>query len=492
MMHFTPKKAFGALAALLITAVLLSTVSCAAMFNRKALTGVAILLPSDSDARYTRDNAEDFARFFDITLYRVKDGEKDGDPIIKEKVAGSTLISTLPGSYFAEVIAYNETKELNVGLGSSAQNGAFWGEEGYETGIFELKAGDTQKPVVINMNAVSDDEEPLFHLTFDPNGGNINLEETESGNHSETAVYSRLRDTVLPSDVTREHYHFGGWQLNGKTVEQKDITTALLYSNSDDGAITFLAKWNPIMHKVTYMDAGEIIKAEQFEEANGIELYVPTKPYFTFDRWYRDPELESFYISELTTEDVVLYAAWNKNIHTINFNSNGGTISPKPDSYFYEIDGYPELPVPTKDGYEFAGWYKDESFAADSKVTEIAVGTDQELTLFAKWVSTDNAGIDVSIGTDIPSDVDYYVSTVSGTPERYAVFQRYDELSSSGTLGFPCKWFKNGAFVRESTTTIIYASDLFEETDVGVFTITCVFTVNGKEYSATKTVTRTN
>lgn len=643
MMHFTPKKAFGALAALLIFSVLITTVSCAAMFGKQAATGIAVILPTEKGPRFTRENAEGFAKYFNITLYTVKDGKKEVEPLVMEQVAESTVISTLPGTYFVEVEAFAESNDIIVGRGSSASNGAFWEEEGYEDGIFELKAAENVKPVVINMNVTPDDKETVFTLIFNPDGGLIHFEKTDSSVHTETAIYSKLGEVVLYPDVDKPHYSFGGWMLNGKVVEQGEVSTSLLYKNSNDGAISFVAKWNPIMHTVTYMDADDnsVLKREQFEEANGIELYKPTKPYFTFDRWYKDPELESFYISELTTEDVVLYAAWNKNIHNINFDPNGGTISPKPDSYFYEIDGYPKLPVPTMDGYKFAGWYKDKSFAekskvteiavgtssdvtlyakwepkthtltckhpdgtdikevtftevdgfdlyakendpekeyfnfggwysdpactdekrfsgipagttenvvvyalwepiqhsisfvpnggkfeteaadyffeyeglavlpvptqegaefggwyrdkscaADSQVTSIAVGTNSNLTLYAKWVSIIETGIGAEIDADIPSNAEYYIETTSYS--EYAVFKRLSPTSSSSSLSYPCVWYKNGQEVISASTTLISVKDLFKDTDVGVFTIACVFTPTGEtiEYSASLTVTR--
>ncbi len=637
MMHFTPKKAFGALAALLIIPVLITTVSCAAMFGKQAATGIAVILPTEKGPRFTRENAEDFAEYFNITLYTIKDGVIEGEPLVKEKVAESTVISTLPGTYFVEVEAFDESNDIIVGCGSSASNGAFWEEEGYEDGIFELKAGENVKAVVINMIVTPDDEEPEFHVSFDPAGGEINLETTGSNNHSENFVYSKLGEVVLYPDVDKPHYFFGGWMLKGKVVEQGEVSTSLLYKNSNDGAISFVAKWNPIMHTVTYMDAGKVIKTEQFEEANGIKLYVPTKDYFEFGGWYmKDAEFPTESIPAGTTEDVVVTADWSLIFHDVTFITNDGSLNPGTKKTFTEDEGYSKLPTPTKDGYEFAGWYTDKSctekskvtsipvgtnsdlilyakwepithtltckhpdgtliktvtftevdgfdlyakendpekeyfnfggwysdpactdderfsgipagttedvvvyarwepiqhniifepnggnfeteaadffeyegltelptptkegaefdgwytdksFAAGSKVTSIAVGTNSDLILYAKWISTSNAGIEVEIDADIPQNKNYRIDTYGVPPEGYAVFDNW-------SLSDECYWYKNGVQVGgRRETTLIPFSELFdEETDVGVFTITCVFTAeDGKEYSVSKTVTR--
>ena len=53
--------------------------------------------------------------------------------------------------------------------------------------------------------------------------------------------------------------------------------------------------------------------------------------------------------------------------------------------YFDEVTGLAELPKPTREGYDFMGWYSDPEFSDVSKMTSIPAGTEGEVTIYAKW-----------------------------------------------------------------------------------------------------------
>ena len=75
---------------------------------------------------------------------------------------------------------------------------------------------------------------------------------------------------------------------------------------------------------------------------------------------------------------ITLYAEWSKQ-GKINFDSNGGSsCSPL---YFAEDYPLPDLPTPTRDGYEFQGWYDDHEmyFTGGSYISA------EEFTLHARW-----------------------------------------------------------------------------------------------------------
>ena len=93
------------------------------------------------------------------------------------------------------------------------------------------------------------------------------------------------------------------------------------------------------------------------------------------------------YTREITSSDTVnnsedhtLYARWTAGEYTVSFNSNGGSaVSPIGVTYGKK---YGNLPLPTKPGYTFDGWYTDsgEKVTADS-----TVNVDRNHTLNAKW-----------------------------------------------------------------------------------------------------------
>lgn len=68
-------------------------------------------------------------------------------------------------------------------------------------------------------------------------------------------------------------------------------------------------------------------------------------------------------------------------LHTVTFNSNGGSDVPEQIRANAPATKPSE---PTKDGYDFGGWYTDEAFTTEYKFTESEKVT-QDMPLYAKW-----------------------------------------------------------------------------------------------------------
>ena len=65
---------------------------------------------------------------------------------------------------------------------------------------------------------------------------------------------------------------------------------------------------------------------------------------------------------------------------TITFNSNGGSVVER--QVFIAGEKY-QLEIPTKEGYEFIGWYKDAEFKM--LVSSSDFSSNEDATLYAKW-----------------------------------------------------------------------------------------------------------
>ena len=80
---------------------------------------------------------------------------------------------------------------------------------------------------------------------------------------------------------------------------------------------------------------------------------------------------------------ITLYAQWQPNAYNITYHLNGGTNNGKnPSFYRYNTESV-VFQAPTRDGYDFKGWYRTRNFA---KLTpEIKPGTMGNITLYAKW-----------------------------------------------------------------------------------------------------------
>ncbi|MDE5898064.1 MAG: chitobiase/beta-hexosaminidase C-terminal domain-containing protein [Treponemataceae bacterium] len=109
---------------------------------------------------------------------------------------------------------------------------------------------------------------------------------------------------------------------------------------------------------------------------------------FLFGGWYLDNKLEEPVEYPFTLQEVnTFYAAWEEIVpgkkYTITFNSQGGSSVP---SISKEANDEAELPVPTKDGYVFGGWYVDAACSDGNRISS-PYTVKRDLTLYAKWTA---------------------------------------------------------------------------------------------------------
>ena len=107
----------------------------------------------------------------------------------------------------------------------------------------------------------------------------------------------------------------------------------------------------------------------------------PTREGYVFKGWYSDKECTvEFDFSKPVTDDTTVYAKWAKLI-TVSF-SLGYDGAKAPDSVTIEQgSAIGELPVPSRSGYAFEGWYDGATKASAS------TAFNSDTTLTAKWVA---------------------------------------------------------------------------------------------------------
>ena len=108
----------------------------------------------------------------------------------------------------------------------------------------------------------------------------------------------------------------------------------------------------------------------------------PIKSGYQFMGWYEESELINLYVFGVMPEnDITLYAKWEATEVTVTFESNGGS---ELSSMTLNVGATLTLPPdPTKDGYDFMGWYVD---AALTNAFDLITMPSYDLTLYAKWM----------------------------------------------------------------------------------------------------------
>ena len=205
-----------------------------------------------------------------------------------------------------------------------------------------------------------------YTVTLDANGGTVDPA-------SMTVTFGEAFGT-LPTP-TRDGYAFAGWFLGEDSVSSTTTYTTV-------GDVELVAHWTANAYSVKLDANGGAVNPEvitvTYDAAYGT-LPEPTRTGYTFQGWFDGQ-------TEVTSETifkggdgVTLTAQWTANTYEVTFQMPDGTTQTIEVTYG---EPFGELPAPTRDGYEFLGWFD----ADGNKVTAETVfdGT-EDLTLEAKW-----------------------------------------------------------------------------------------------------------
>lgn len=187
---------------------------------------------------------------------------------------------------------------------------------------------------------------------------------------------------VLPVEPTLKGYIFAFWYLG----EDEQNATAYDFNTPVTENITLTAKWNINKYTVTFnTDGGTPVPPAQEVEygLTATEPAAPEKTGYTFDGWYLGEAEEPFSFDTAITSDITLTAKWKLNTYTVTFDPNGGSVDPTSKTVTFG-EPYGELPVPTRKGYTFDGWYTEaEDGTVVTADTTVTATTDH--TLYAHW-----------------------------------------------------------------------------------------------------------
>ena len=216
------------------------------------------------------------------------------------------------------------------------------------------------------------------------------------------AAYSDNAALALPV-ASLQYYAFKGWSLNadgtGDLYTELPANFALTDEQVELG-IVFYAVYERLSGSIAYDLAGGEWADEEgpasYLYGEAVELPELYLEHFEFDGWLLNGEAFDG-IVESTEGDLSLVAAWTQVETEITFvlNKDGAILSDADDVFKtkYGIEDLADAKyIPTVDGAFFAGWYLDADLT--EAVTEIAAGTTEPVTLYAKWAETPAVGGD--------------------------------------------------------------------------------------------------
>ena len=231
-----------------------------------------------------------------------------------------------------------------------------------------------------------------FTVQYDANSGTVSpsSETVESGSQ------------ITLATPTRQNYSFDGWYT--------DRTGGTRVGGAGDsytvtGSLVLYAHWTYVPPTYTYTLN---FNANGGTGAPATMTYGPTtEDYHTFTIPDTEPTYTGYVFigwslsqqtpgsgtaqyhagdtlrNSVSLRERTLYAVWESAPYTVTFNANGGTVSPATKTVYY-MKQYGDLPVPSLTGYEFNGWYTDQTNGDLINGSSIySLTTDQ--TLYAHW-----------------------------------------------------------------------------------------------------------
>ena len=186
---------------------------------------------------------------------------------------------------------------------------------------------------------------------------------------------------ALPQAPKKESYEFVGWFFDKDTFNNQLKEDTYLNKSLDQDInvyANYLFKEEPAKEFTVIFDTCGGDKMDSITTSIISSEPIPTRYGYTFLGWY----LENTYINKVTfpyevTQNITLYAKWEKNTYNVHFELNGGEgVSD------LKVSVINEEPIPTREGYTFLGWYFESDFI--NKVT-FPYEVTQNITLYAKW-----------------------------------------------------------------------------------------------------------
>lgn len=227
----------------------------------------------------------------------------------------------------------------------------------------------------------------VYTIKYDLDGGTLQ--------NSNPASYTVESEAFTLNNPKRLGYTFAGWTGTGLNGATETVTVA----KGSSGNRTYTAKWTAKDYTLQFTandgenwdSIGDMPVNANMDNNNGtVKLPTPVRAGYTFAGWNIFGNTSARYLDSVqliniiteTTTGIEFVANWSEAVYTIDYVLNGGTQnSQNPRSYRQNEEK--ALHAPTRDNYEFKGWFKEAEF--DTEVNKILSDFTGDITLYAKW-----------------------------------------------------------------------------------------------------------
>ena len=135
------------------------------------------------------------------------------------------------------------------------------------------------------------------------------------------------------------------------------------------------------------------------------DLPTAVKPHYSFVGWYYENTFTTqVQVGDLIDSNTTIYAKFNE-LYSVHFDTDGGTAV----TDLVDVTTITSLPVTTKTGYTFLGW-----FYVDNTQAQVGDLVTENITLYAHWQEIYDVIFDTDGGTAVSNLID--VTTITSLP----------------------------------------------------------------------------
>ena len=272
-----------------------------------------------------------------------------------------------------------------------------------------------------------------------------------------TSYVDRMSRTLYGTDigssvtVNSDASYYPAYKLVDVTIYNTTADAGVVYASVVDDY-----EYGSIQVVTVFKGQSDILR---FPSNSTIELEADNDYPYVFDYWsVRSQTTSSANPLQYTLDgsnSTIVDVYWKSTPYVVSFNANGGSVSPTTKNVYYGWT-YGTLPVPTRQGYGFDGWYTAATGGTQvTSSTSVPYSSTGNITLYAHWTAntytivfnaSTNGGTPDSTGTrtygstfgdmPTPSKVNYnfsgwYTAATGGTKITSSSTVPY---SSSGTI----------------------------------------------------------
>lgn len=317
--------------------------------------------------------------YTDTACTRPYDGMTDTMPEFDGETKGITLYAGWTPAEVGYTVEHyleeiNGTYRLEAAEQKRGKTGELTAAQAYET----VYAGFAGKPVT--QQSIAADGSTRVEVYYERKKYSVEFVRNDGSTERSTQI-SRYGETPVLPLPAREGYLFDGWYTaaTGGTLISGGVKIT--------GNTTYYAHWTGAENIILFDSMGgsavnaEIVRTDEkiTQPAN------PVREGYEFSAWCTSQtgrEQWNFTNGKVAGA-MTLYAKWTVKRYAVTFDACGGSCGTTGKQVTYDKT-YGALPVPTRMGYDFTGWYTAET--GGEQITAQTLMTKAEAhTLYAHW-----------------------------------------------------------------------------------------------------------